>query len=81
MGTETSRTGHPDQPIMPMLRATSTAPTFQFYNVAISSAEKAVEAVRKKASASEDAAIRTVRSLLAAEVAAIPLRTGEAQLA
>ena len=59
--------------------ATSTAPTFQFYNVAIGSAEKAVEAARKKAGASEEAAIRTVRSLSAAEIAAIPLRAGETQ--
>jgi hypothetical protein len=57
--------------------ATSTAPTFQFFNVAIGSADKAVEAARKKAGASEEVAIRTVRSLSSAEIAAIPLRTGE----
>ena len=61
--------------------ATSTAPTFRFFNVAIGSAEKAVEAARKKAGASDEVAIRTVRSLSAAEIAAIPLRTGETQAA
>jgi hypothetical protein len=57
----------------------STSPTFQFYNVAIGSAAKAVEAARKKAGASEEAPMRAVRALSAAEIASIPLRAGEVQ--
>ena len=57
----------------------STAPTFQFFNVAISSADKAVEAARKKAGASDDAPMRVVRELSSAEIASINLRAGEAK--
>jgi hypothetical protein len=63
----------------PWRAAMSTAPTFQFFNVAIGSADKAVEAARKKAGASSDAAMRVVRELSAAEIASINLRAGEAQ--
>lgn len=55
------------------------APTFQFYNVAIGSADKAVEAARKKAGASEEAAMRVVRALSPSEVDSIKLRAGEAK--
>ena len=58
-----------------------TSPTFQFYNVAISDADVAVEMVRKKADVPAEAIIRVVRSLSPAEIAAIPLRKGEAKLA
>ena len=58
-----------------------TSPTFQFYNVAISDADLAVEMVRKKADVPAEAIIRVVRSLSPAEIAAIPLRKGEAKLA
>ena len=56
-----------------------TPTTFEFFNVAISDAEKAVEAVRKKASVTPEASIRVVRSLSQPEIAAIPLRAGEAK--
>jgi hypothetical protein len=55
------------------------APTFQFFNVAIGSAEKAVEAARKKAGASDDAALRVVRALSSSELDSIKLRAGEAK--
>jgi hypothetical protein len=55
------------------------APTFQFFNVAIGSADKAVEAARKKAGASEEAAIRVVRPLSSSELDSIKLRAGEAK--
>ena len=55
------------------------SPTFQFFNVAISDAVKAVEAVRKKASVTPEVSIRVVRSLSPTEIAAIPLRAGEAK--
>ena len=58
-----------------------TSPTFQFYNVAISDADLAVEMVRKKPDVPAEAIIRVVRSLSPAEIAAIPLRKGEAKLA
>jgi hypothetical protein len=54
-----------------------TAPTFQFFNVAIGSADKAVEAARKKAGASPEASLRVVRELSSAEIASINLRSGE----
>jgi len=57
----------------------STAPTFQFFNVAIGSAEKAVEAARKKAGASNEAPIRVVRALSSSEIASINLPAGEAK--
>ena len=58
-----------------------TSPTFQFYNVAISDADLAVEMVRTKVDVPAEAIIRVVRSLSPAEIAAIPLRKGEAKLA
>jgi hypothetical protein len=57
----------------------STAPTFQFFNVAISSEDKAVEAARKKAGALPEAPMRVVRALSSAEIASIDLRAGEAK--
>ena len=56
-----------------------TSPTFQFYNVAIGDADLAVETVRKKTDVPAEASIRVVRSLSPAEIAAIPLRKGEAK--
>ena len=52
-------------------------PSFQFYNVAIGSADEAVEAVRHKAGVAKDAPIRVVRSLSVAELASIGLRSGQ----
>ena len=60
-------------------RAELTSPTFQFYNVAINDADLAVETVRKKIDVPAEAIIRVVRSLSPAEIAAIPLRRGEAK--
>lgn len=57
----------------------NSSPTFQFFNVAIGSADKAVEAARKKAGAAEDAAMRVVRELSATEIDFIKLRAGEVQ--
>jgi hypothetical protein len=59
--------------------AETTNPTFEFFNVAIGSAEKAVEAARKKAGASEEATLRAVRSLSSTEIDSIKLRAGEAK--
>ena len=56
-----------------------TSPTFQFYNVAVSDPDLAVETVRKKTDVPAEAIIRAVRSLSPAEIAAIPLRKGEAK--
>jgi hypothetical protein len=53
------------------------APSFQFFNVAIGSADEAVEAVRHKVRASEEAPIRVVRALSIAELAATGLRSGQ----
>ena len=57
----------------------SASPSFQFFNVAISDAVQAVEAVRKKAGVPAQTSIRVVRSLSPPEIAAIPLRAGEAK--
>ena len=57
--------------------AVQKAPSFQFFNVAIGSADEAVEAVRHKVRAAADAPIRVVRSLSVAELAAIGLRSGQ----
>ena len=57
--------------------AMSTNPTFQFFNVAIGSAEKAVEVVRQALGASAEAPLRVVRALSSAEIDTIPLRAGE----
>ena len=51
------------------------APSFQFFNVAIGSADAAVEAVRSKVG--RDAPVRAVRSLSLAELAAAGLRSGQ----
>jgi hypothetical protein len=59
--------------------AVTSAPTFLFFNVAIDSPEKAIEAARKKAGAAEDAAMSTVRALSAAEIESIKLRSGDAK--
>jgi hypothetical protein len=59
----------------------NSAATFQFFNVAIGAADKAVEAVRKKAGASDDAPMCTVRALSSSEIASINLRAGEVELA
>jgi hypothetical protein len=61
--------------------ALAGAPTFQFYNVAITSSEKAIEAARKKAGAAEDAPMTAVRRLSPSEVAHVGLKTGEVRLA
>jgi hypothetical protein len=53
--------------------------SFRFFNVAIGSADKAVDAARKKAGASDDAPMRVVRELSAAEIQTIKLRAGEAK--
>ena len=57
--------------------AVQGAPSFQFFNVAIGSADEAVEAVRHNVKAAEDAPIRVVRSLSVAELASIGLRSGQ----
>ena len=59
------------------------APSFQYYNVAVSNPEKAVEATtnylaKGKADAA-DVAASTVRKLSSAEVAALGLGAGEAK--
>ena len=53
------------------------APSFQFFNVAIGSAEEAVEMVRRKVGVPDDAPIRVVRSLSIGELAAAGLRSGQ----
>ena len=57
--------------------ALAKPPSFQFFNVAIGSADAAVEAVRLKVKAGADAPIRVVRSLSVAELASIGLRSGQ----
>ena len=59
--------------------AMNTAPTFQFFNVAIGSADKAVEAARKKAGATDEAVMGVVRQLSATEIDHIKLRSGDVQ--
>jgi hypothetical protein len=54
-----------------------TAPTFQFFNVAIGSADKAVEAARKKIGASAEVAMIVVRGLSPAEIEVLRLRPDE----
>jgi hypothetical protein len=54
-------------------------PSFQFFNVAISSPEKAVEAARKLAGASAEASMRVARKLSSPEIESINLRSGEAK--
>lgn len=55
------------------------APTFQFFNVAIGVGEKAIEAARKVAGASEEATMTTVRRLSPSEVEFVGLKSGEAR--
>jgi hypothetical protein len=55
------------------------APSFQFFNVAISSPEKAVEAARKLAGASAEAPMRVARKLSSPEIESIDLKSGEAK--
>jgi hypothetical protein len=58
--------------------STRTAPRrFKFFNVAISSAEEAVAAVRTKERAAEDVNIRPIRVLSEAEVDALSLMPNE----
>jgi len=59
--------------------AVTTAPTFQFFNVAIVSADKAIEAARKKLGASAEAALSVVRALSPAEIDHLKLKAGEAE--
>jgi hypothetical protein len=74
----------PGLPIIPIegakwRPAMNSAPTFQFFNVAIGSADKAVEAARKKAGADEEAVMGVVRQLSATEIDFIKLRAGDVQ--
>jgi hypothetical protein len=55
------------------------APTFKFFNVAVSVSEKAIEVARKLAGASEEAPMTAVRKLLSSEIEFLGLRTGEAR--
>ena len=59
------------------------APSFQYYNVAISNPDRAVEAtanyVAKGKADAADVAANTVRQLSSAEVAALGLEAGEAK--
>ena len=57
----------------------AAAPTFRFYNVAIASPEKAVEATTKLLAKTDPAEheTRTVRGLSAGEIAALSLKPGE----
>ena len=57
--------------------AAAKSPMFQFFNVAIGSADEAVVAVRHKVKAAESAPIRVVRALSVAELATIGLRSGQ----
>jgi hypothetical protein len=57
--------------------AENSAPTYQFFDVAIASADKAIEAARKLAGASDEAVMRVVRALSASEIDAIKLRAGD----
>jgi len=56
---------------------TEGAPRFEFFNVAISAADKAIEATKKKSGAADTALIATVRQLTSPEIASIDLRAGE----
>ena len=55
------------------------SPSYQFFNVAIGSPDKAIEAARKKAHATADAPMRVIRQLSPAEVHSIKLRAGDAK--
>jgi hypothetical protein len=54
-------------------------PTFKFFNVAVPSAEKAIEVARKAAGESPEAAMTAIRKLSPSEIASIELRSGEAK--
>jgi hypothetical protein len=54
-----------------------SAPKFEFFNVAIGAADKAIEAAKKKSGAGEDARLVTVRQLSSPELASIHLRAGD----
>jgi hypothetical protein len=54
-------------------------PAFSFYNVAIDSADKAIEAARKKSGVSAETLMSVVRPLSSAEIAHINLKSGEAK--
>jgi hypothetical protein len=56
-------------------------PSFQYFNVAIADAKKAVEATRKHSGSDDDAVIAAVRALSSGEVASIPLTSGEVKRA
>jgi hypothetical protein len=51
--------------------------TFQFFNVAVGSADQAIEAARKSVGAPNDAPMRVVRALSSSEIAALKLRAGQ----
>lgn len=57
------------------------APSFQYFNVAIADAKKAVEAARKHSGCDDDATIGAVRALSSAEIATIPLSSGQVKRA
>lgn len=57
------------------------APKFEFFNVAIGAGEKAIEAARKLAGASDEAPMSTVRRLSPSEIEFVGLRSGEAKRA
>jgi hypothetical protein len=71
----TLRQFHPD--VEPDMQVS----TFQFFNVAISSPDKAIDAARKKAGAPTDAPMRIVRELSHQEVTALRLHAGHVKAA
>src|SRR5207249_2820418 len=60
-----------------MLRHAGALDPFRYFNVAIADANKAVEATVKHAAPPKEAHVYAVRQLSSAEIAAIPLKTGE----
>jgi hypothetical protein len=57
--------------------STGGSPPRQFFDVAISAAEDAVTAARKRTGASAEVPIRAVRPLSTAEVKALGLKSGQ----
>lgn len=55
------------------------APIFTYFNVAVALADKAVEAVRKKAGVPDETPMRVVRQLSPSEVEFIGLHAGESR--
>ncbi len=55
------------------------ASVFQFFNIAVAAADKAIEAARKHAGAGADAPMSAVRQLSKAEIEFLGLRAGEAK--